>query len=354
MANIRKRGTRWQVQVRRSGHPPITRSFGSRADAAAWARRVEGEIDRGESPDTGTVRLIDIYTAYERESGASWGRSKRQSLAWMMRDEHGLGRLRLRGLTTNAIMRFSDRRRDEGAGPVTVGKDLRLLGVLLRRGGAILGVSVTTPLERLREASALLQARHAARPSSHERDRRPTPEEHDLLMDYWARSRSKVPMGDVWLLAVSTGLRLGEIVRLTWGDYDWANRMLTVRARKHPTAKEDNTQTIPLLHNNGVDPAEIIARQPRRSLQPNERIFPYAEQSVSNAFRRTCAACGIEDLRFHDARHHAVSGLFESGYQIQQVALVSGHRSWKNLQRYTNLRPQDLHDHPSQVGVSRG
>ncbi|MBM5575243.1 hypothetical protein GKO28_14450 [Deefgea sp. CFH1-16] len=31
------------------------------------------------------------------------------------------------------------------------------------------------------------------------------------------------------------------------------------------------------------------------------------------------------------------------GEQIQEVALVSGHKSWKNLARYTQLRAVDLH-----------
>jgi integrase len=340
------------VQIRRAGHPAVSRSFGSQADAKAWARREETRLDRGESPDTGTVRLIDLYTAYERESGSSWGRSKAQALSHMMKDP--IGRTALRAFSVQAVLAYAKRRTEQGAGPVTIGKDLRLLGVLLRRGAAILGTSVTTPLERLREANSLLQARRASRPASHERDRRPTSEEHQALMTYWARSRSAVPMQDIWLLAISTGLRLGEIVKITWGDYDWANRMLTVRARKHPTEKENNTQTIPLLRNNGVDPAEVIARQPRRSLIPTERIFPYAERSISKRFRAACDAAGIENLRFHDARHHAVSSLFESGYQIQQVALVSGHRTWTQLKRYTNLRPQDLHNHPSQAEVRRG
>jgi len=31
------------------------------------------------------------------------------------------------------------------------------------------------------------------------------------------------------------------------------------------------------------------------------------------------------------------------GDPIQEVALVSGHKSWKNLARYTQLRAVDLH-----------
>jgi hypothetical protein len=35
--------------------------------------------------------------------------------------------------------------------------------------------------------------------------------------------------------------------------------------------------------------------------------------------------------------------LFEAGFSIQQVALVTGHKDWKMLRRYTHLKPETLH-----------
>ena len=37
-----------------------------------------------------------------------------------------------------------------------------------------------------------------------------------------------------------------------------------------------------------------------------------------------------------------ISRLFELGFAIQEVALISGHKDWKMLRRYTHLRPQSL------------
>jgi integrase len=51
------------------------------------------------------------------------------------------------------------------------------------------------------------------------------------------------------------------------------------------------------------------------------------------------------DLRLYDLRHEALSRLFESGkYSVPEVALVSGHKDWKQLARYTQLRAANLHD----------
>jgi hypothetical protein len=37
MASLRYRNNKWQVQVRRYGHPPQSKSFRSKADAQRWA-----------------------------------------------------------------------------------------------------------------------------------------------------------------------------------------------------------------------------------------------------------------------------------------------------------------------------
>lgn len=52
------------------------------------------------------------------------------------------------------------------------------------------------------------------------------------------------------------------------------------------------------------------------------------------------STCG-EDLRFHDLRHEAVSRLFERGLTAEQVMMVSGHRTYAMLARYSHLRVSD-------------
>jgi integrase len=60
---------------------------------------------------------------------------------------------------------------------------------------------------------------------------------------------------------------------------------------------------------------------------------------VGTAFRRSCKALDIDDLRFHDLRHEGTSRLFEAGFPIEKVAMVTGHKDWRMLRRYTNLKP---------------
>lgn len=73
-------------------------------------------------------------------------------------------------------------------------------------------------------------------------------------------------------------------------------------------------------------------------------LFPYEESSISASFTRACQALGIEDLRFHDLRHRAAAEFFRMGLGIPQVSLLTGHKTWSMLRRYTAIKPEDVHN----------
>lgn len=169
---------------------------------------------------------------------------------------------------------------------------------------------------------------------SGQRDRRPTIDELDKLVDYFearrARRRDCIPMADVVRFALFSTRRQEEITRLRWDDLDVEHSRVLVRDMKHPGEKIGNDQWVEL-------PPEAIAvvlAQPRRQAC----IFPYSGESISAAFTRACQFVGIVGLTFHDLRHEGVTRLFELGWTIPQVAAVSGHRSWQSLKRYTHVR----------------
>lgn len=142
-------------------------------------------------------------------------------------------------------------------------------------------------------------------------------------------------MEPIILFAIETAMRLGEICGLRWEDVNHQDKTIIIRNRKHPTLKQGNDQEVPLLGT----AYEIIQRMPKT----DDLIFPFRADTISSIFPRACQELKIEDLRFHDLRHEGVSRLFEKGYAIEQVALVSGHRDWKMLARYTQIKAKDLH-----------
>ena len=71
MATLRKHGSKWHAQVRRSGHTAQTRSFTHKADAKAWGRKTERQIDSGEIwRDTAILKsttVSDLLRRYRKD-----------------------------------------------------------------------------------------------------------------------------------------------------------------------------------------------------------------------------------------------------------------------------------------------
>jgi len=135
-------------------------------------------------------------------------------------------------------------------------------------------------------------------------------------------------------------MRQGEICRLEIADLDRKEKTITIRDRKDPKQKKGNDQTVPLL------PAAWDIVEPLIADKTTGRLFPYQAFSVSTAFTRGCQNVEppIVDLHFHDLRHKAAASFFRMGLDIPQVSLLTGHKTWAMLRRYTKITAADVHD----------
>jgi len=66
------------------------------------------------------------------------------------------------------------------------------------------------------------------------------------------------------------------------------------------------------------------------------RVFPMSPNGFRLAWERVRRRAGLEDLRFHDLRHEALSRFFEMGLTTPEVASISGHRDPRMLFRYSH------------------
>ncbi|MGJ5135002.1 MULTISPECIES: site-specific integrase [unclassified Bradyrhizobium] len=345
MATItRLKSGSWRAQVRRKGKY-VNETFLRRKDAEEWGIDIERRIDRQESVTTHKSRDVqlfgDLITLHRQDLegvGKDIGRSKTASLNFL--DER-LGHLRLPELDRERLIKFGKERALEGAGPVTVGIDLGYIKTILSHAAAVHGIVASTePIDLARIALGRL----GLVGKGNERNRRPTQDELDRIISALeSNDRQQIPVGRVIRFAVATAMRQDEIARVEWRDFDAGSRMLLIRNRKDPRKKKGNDQRIPLLDVTGYDACKIIEEQGRFLNTREGRIFPYNGRSVGTAFRRQCRQLKIDDLHFHDLRHEGTSRLFEAGFSIEQVALVTGHKDWKMLRRYTHLKPETLH-----------
>ncbi len=338
----------WRAQVRRKGMY-VSNSFRRHADAEAWALEAERTIDKGLDPKTVNPRnvqsfaeIIDLHIQDMLEVGKAIRRSKAAVLEAL---KISLGGYRLREITRSALIEYGKKRAKAGAGPATLAIDFSFIGTLLTHAAAVHGIAVATEEVRLARV-ALIRLGLVGNPS--ERDRRPTQQELDDLIRYFdEKPRQLIPVGRMIRFAVATAMRQEEICKIAWDDVDIRNRMVTVRDRKDPRKKDGNNQRIPMLSLTGYDAWEVLLEQ-RIVTRGNGKVFPHHHKSAGTAIQRACKALKINDLHFHDLRHEATSRLFEAGLTIERVALVTGHRDWKMLRRYTNLRPESLHPNSKQ------
>ena len=332
----------WRVQVRRK-RKYASRTFRLKTDAERWALEAERAIATGKGIDAPQVDsrttfgdLIRQHISDMAEVGKAPLRSKAKSLEKIQRS---LGAVPLGELTRERLIGYGKARAKEGAGPVTVGIDIGYIRTVLVHAAAIHGYNV--PTEQVTLARFALR-RLSLVGKGHERDRRPTKDELDRIIRYNDNNPLQtIPVARMVKFAIATAMRQDEICRLLWSDIDLKARLAIVRDRKDPRRKGGNDQKVPLIEAAGYDPVALLLEQ-RNATSSINLVFPYNGKSLGAAFRRTCRALGIVDLQFHDLRHEATSRLFEAGFDIPEVSLVTGHKDWKMLRRYLNLRPDQL------------
>jgi len=340
---VRTKAGNWRAQVRRKGKY-ASRTFRLKSHATEWIIETERLIDIGCDPvpnKFGNPRtfadLVELHIADLLEVGKPIRRSKRAVLKALKRN---LGTTRISNLDRAALIKYGKKRAKQGAGPVTLSIDLSYIHTILTHAAAIHGISVNTEDLRL---SRIALSRLDLIGKSNERNRRPTDDELEDLLDYFDNKTNMIiPMGRVIRFAISTAMRLEEIFKIEWSDVDLKTRVVTIRDRKDPRHKDGNDQKVPLLNLSGFDAWQLMLEQ-KILTGGKGRVFPYHHKSAGTAFRRGKKALNIEDLHFHDLRHEATSRLFEAGLTIERVALVTGHKDWKMLRRYTHLKPEDLH-----------
>jgi integrase len=330
---------KWRAQVRRAGFYK-GETFALKRDAEAWARETERQAEHvvtgGFAPipkGTTVGDLIDLYRKQQAQEQEQ-GRTKAATLEMLKRE---IGRTPLAELNATTLRDLIDRRTDQGAGGVTIAADLSYLSAVLkwRRHARRLDIPDRLALE----AREGLKHR-GLKTRGQEREREPTDAELARLYAHWtSKPRQRINMTTLCKLALATGMRLGEICSLQIEDIDRDARTVVVRDRKDPRNKSGNNQTLPLLPEAWAIVKGLIEGRTEGA------VFPAQAASASTAFTRACADLQppILDLHFHDLRHRATAQFFRMGLDVPRVALLTGHKTWAMLRRYTDIKPTDVH-----------
>ncbi len=339
MGSIRERarqdgsiGYTAQIILKRKGKPTHreAKTFSRRNAAVAWLKNREAELRQPGGIESALVRGKTLADAIDRaiEEDARVGRTKAQVLRSIK--EYPIARMVCGEIGSANIVAFARELASGDRKPQTVGNYLSHLGAIF----AIAKPAWGYPLDQQAMKDAFTVVRRLGLSGkSGKRDRRPTLDELDRILRHFDEVRrnhpDSAPMVPIIVFALFSTRRQEEITRIKRADFEPPNGRVLVRDMKHPGQKVGNDVWCDL-------PPEAVAIA--EAMPGQDAIFPFNHRSISAAFTRACKFLQIEDLHFHDLRHEGVSRLFEMGKGIPDVALVSAHRSWSSLQRYSHIR----------------
>ena len=163
---------------------------------------------------------------------------------------------------------------------------------------------------------------------SRARSRRLEGDEEDRLLRACKASKSK-QIYPLVVLAIETGMRLSELLKLTWLDIDLKNRKIILLETKN-----GQVRGVPLTK------LSVNTLQGIEFQKDSARVFhSWAVRSdgINSAWRTVIKRADLVNFHFHDLRHEATSRLFEKGLTAIEVAAITGHKTMSMLMRYTHL-----------------
>ena len=319
MATFRKRNNKWQVIVRQKEIGTISRSFMKKTHAIKWALEQEERIERSvfgfTEPSEATLKELLVRYSKEITPTKRGAETETRRLQRLIKDP--VSKNTIEQLTSHSLATFRDRRLRDGQR--TCQYDLTLirhcLQIAINEWGLMLS---SNPVDKVKKPS-----------SPKPRERRLNDGDYERLQD--ASINTQNP--HIWPIitfAIETGMRRGEILGLTWNNVDFVRQTAYL-----PITKNGNSREVPLSSR----ALGVLRRQLHRS---TTHPFPVSSNALRMAWDRLRRRAGMNDLRFHDLRHEAISRFFEMGLTIPEVALISGHKDVKMLFRYTHLKVEVL------------
>ncbi len=321
-----KRGTVWWMsftyhgrQVRKSTETADKR-LAEAILATVKVKMVEGRyFDRFEEQ---TRTFAELMERYETEHVAKQA-SRRAIRSYIRNLLPVFGHLTLGDISPQRIVAYKQKRYADGVAPATINRELAAMKKAFNLAIREWEWCRENPVSRV-----------SMEKEANTRDRWVTAEEEARLLEAcppW--------LGELVRFALHTGMRLGEILALTWRGVDLVRNTATVFQSKNGTRR-----TIPL---NQTVRALLKGKAKVRALN-TAQVFqsqaqtPLEANNIRRAFRRAVRQAEIEELHFHDLRHTFATRLVQAGVDLYRVQRLLGHQSPVMTQRYAHHSPESL------------
>jgi integrase len=226
---------------------------------------------------------------------------------------------RLDQITIKLVERWQTKRINSGISPWSVKRDIPALKSMLSKS-VEWGYLDTHPLAGLKQPKA----------ADNSRIRYLSDAEEKRLMKALTCEGTPDYLRTIVILAMNTGLRRGELLKLDWASVDMDAKRLTVTAQ---TAKSAKTRHVPL---NKKALAALTAWK-----EPDDRVGAvFGLGDIKKSWKTLLTLAEVSDFRFHDLRHNFASKLVMAGIDLNTVRELLGHSDIRMTLRYAHLAPE--------------
>jgi integrase len=142
-------------------------------------------------------------------------------------------------------------------------------------------------------------------------------------------------------MALETAMRLSEMFTLRCDQIDLKARTIFLHKTKNGSRRQVPITSVllKLLQEHDMTKEHLF----HVWWNGDESQRTIVSKRLTHLFARRIRKAGVKDFRFHDLRHEATSRFYERTRLTDlQVASITGHKGFRMLQRYANLRGSTL------------
>lgn len=324
----------YRALIRMRGYPAVSGTFKRKTDALQWVQETESSMRQGryfKSPESKKKTVSDLIERYltrvYKESPARHDNLK-SMLDWWNKE---LGHCVLNNLS-KALLSEKIEKLASGVRKRKDGSEKSISPARVNRYIAAFSHVCTIAVNEWEwlEANPFQKISKLREPQG--RTRFLDDDERERLLSVCKESKASF-LYPVVILALSTGMRQGEILGLKWRDVDFTRKTIVL----HKT-KNGEKRVIP-LSGYAYDVLKSMSKIRRID---TELVFP-SPKNPKQSWEVRCAwdlavkKAGIENFRFHDLRHSAASYLAMNGATLNEIAEVLGHKTLSMVKRYAHL-----------------
>ncbi len=321
MPSFRKRGNKWRVEIYYHGKR-FSKTFPSKVECEKWSYIKLYELNHGKHLTTKHKTLRDALERYLEEETPKKLSANNESYVINQFLKLPIADRFLEDLTTSDFANWRDERLQK-VKPSTVIREASVFKAMYRIAVNEWQWVRFSPLTHL-----------TLPPKPPSRERRITDTEQKSLLTVFDYNEIKPPQRNtdyvalVFLFALETAMRSGEILSLTWDNVYLDERYVHIVKSKNGSKRSVS------LSQKAVKILQVLPKKFKTCFKVNS-------EQRKNIFRDYCKKAGIENLRFHDTRHEALTRLAQK-LHILDLARMAGVKDVQTLMVYYNATATEI------------